>query len=142
MTNIESIAQAYARAHEAENSFTTRFRFEGPEVVYSALLRKYGIGNNGFASPVEGGFISARAKRVSPFFTSNLNQTSMVRGTVVVSGFSETGRDQLVHGIIDVFNANDSPFGLHRNPISFGYELVTPYQRSTVRTLEPLSPSD
>ncbi len=133
MTNIESIAQAYEHARDDENRFTTRFTFECPAAVYDTLLREYGIRDNDVTNPVPGGFISARAKRVSPFFRSTLNPTPMVHGTVVVSGFSQTGMDQLINGIIDCF---------HSNQVSYGYELVAPYQCPTQIDLEPLRPSD
>lgn len=142
MTNIESITEAYERARKDEDHFTTRFTFEGPIVVYKALLKEYGLRNNGSQRIVKGGFISARARRSSPYFSSNLNPTPMVCGTVVISGFSQAGMDQLVHGVIDCFHDNDRASGLPPNQVSFGYELVSPYRRPTEKTLEPMRPSD
>ncbi len=113
--NIESIAQAYEHARKTEKKFT----FEMPTVVYNALLNEYGLKNDGHPSIVEGGFISTKARRVSPYFGSNLNRTPMVRGTLLVSGLSQKKRDELADKIMDHFR---------NNRVGFNFESVSNYE--------------
>ena len=127
--NIETIAQAYEHARKTEKQFT----FEIPKGLYDALLKEYGLRNDGNPSIVEGGFISTIAQRVSPYFGSNLNMTPMVRGSLLVSGLSEIRRDELAGQIMDYFRDGR---------VGFTYEAVSHYQRCTEKILEPLHPSD
>ncbi len=129
MTHLESLAEAYKHARETEKQFT----FEVPKQVYDTLLKKYGLKNDGAPGIVDGGFISTSARRVSPFFSSNLNRTPMVRGTLIVAGLSEAGRDQLADKIIDHFHDNDNVDGGYSHRVAFNYELVSKYERSFER---------
>ena len=125
MTNIESIAESYKHAREME----TKFTFEIPAAAYNALLNQYGLRNNGDISPVEGGFISTKARRVSPYFSSNLNRTPMVRGTLLVSALSEERRDLLSDKIMSYFRDNR---------VGFKFELISNYEHPSGKRLKPL----
>ncbi len=125
MKNIESLAESYKRARETERRFT----FEIPTAAYNALLDRYGLRNNGDISPVEGGFISTKARRVSPYFSSNLNRTPMVRGTLIVSALSEERRDLLSDKIMGYFRDNR---------VGFNFELVSNYEPPSGKRLKPL----